>query len=564
MIRRTRTIRLEGAAKQAIEIGRNRLLVAGCLITLGFAAVAGRVIELSAFRGDNEPRISSGSEASLTTGRADIVDRNGMLLATSLRTPSLYGDPKEVMDADRAAARLVTVLTDLNPAEVAAKLKTQRRFVWLKRNLTPSEQYEVNRLGIPGLHFQDEWRRVYPQGALTAHAVGYTNVDDKGLAGMEQAFDDVLRSGTDPLRLSLDLRVQHVVREELARQIVSFEAIGGTGVVLDVHSGETVAMVSLPDYDPNASGSIPADAQFNRASLGVYEMGSTFKIFNTAMALDEGTTSMSGGYDATDPIRISRFTINDDHPKARWLSTPEIFMYSSNIGSVKMALEAGTPAQKAFMGRIGFLDKLGLELPERGRPLWPSTWRKINTMTISFGHGISVSPMHLASGVATVVNGGIKRPVTLLRTDKPGPGERVITERTSIDMRKLMRLVVLDGTGRKAAAEGYLVGGKTGTAEKPGGSAGYKKKSLISSFVAAFPMNDPRYVVLIMVDEPKGQKHSFGYASGGWVAAPAVKRIVLRAAPLLGVAPVDENAPEIRQSLEVKLPEKGGARHATF
>ncbi|MCR9175507.1 MAG: penicillin-binding protein 2 [Alphaproteobacteria bacterium] len=560
----SRSVKIDGVAKQAIEIGRNRLLVAGCLIALGFAAVGGRVIELSALRDHNEPNVASSSGTTLTTGRADILDRNGMLLATSLRTPSLYGDPKEILDADRAAQRLVTVLTDLNPAEVAAQLKTERRFVWLKRTLTPTEQFEVNNLGIPGLHFQDEWRRVYPQGPLTAHAIGYTNVDGMGLAGLEQAFDDVLRSGRDPLRLSLDLRVQHIVREELARQIISFEGIGGTGVVLDVDSGETIAMVSLPDFDPNGSGDIPDEAEFNRASLGVYEMGSTFKIFNTAMALEEGTTTLTGGYDATNPIKISRFTINDDHPKARWLSTPEIFMYSSNIGSVKMAMDAGTEAQKTFMGRIGFLGKLPLELPERGRPLWPGTWREINTMTIAFGHGISVSPMHLASGVATVVNGGIKQPITLLRTDAPGPGERVISEQTSHDMRRLMRLVVLGGTGRKSAAEGYLIGGKTGTAEKPGGRGGYKKKSLISSFVAAFPMNAPRYVVLIMVDEPKGQKHSHGYASGGWVAAPAVKRIVERAAPLLGVAAVDENAPEIRRELMIEVPSRGGKRNATF
>ncbi len=560
----SRSVKIDGVAKQAIEIGRNRLLVAGCLIALGFIAVGGRVIELSALRDHNEPNVATSTGSTLTTGRADILDRNGMLLATSLRTPSLYGDPQEILDADRTAQRLVTVLTDLNPAEVAAQLKTERRFVWLKRTLTPTEQFEVNNLGIPGLHFQDEWRRVYPQGPLTAHAVGYTNVDGMGQAGLEQAFDDVLRSGRDPLRLSLDLRVQHIVREELARQIISFEGIGGTGVVLDVDSGETIAMVSLPDFDPNGSGDIPDEAEFNRASLGVYEMGSTFKIFNTAMALEEGTTSLTGGYDATNPIKISRFTINDDHPKARWLSTPEIFMYSSNIGSVKMAMDAGTEAQKAFMGRIGFLGKLPLELPERGRPLWPSTWREINTMTIAFGHGISVSPMHLASGVATVVNGGIKQPITLLRTDAPGPGERVISENTSHDMRRLMRLVVLGGTGRKSAAEGYLIGGKTGTAEKPGGRGGYNKKSLISSFVAAFPMNAPRYVVLIMVDEPKGQKHSHGYASGGWVAAPAVKRIVERAAPLLGVAAVDENAPEIRRELMIEVPSEGGKYNATF
>jgi len=565
MIPAEKTVKIEGAGKQAIETGRNRLVLAGCLIALAFAAIAGRVVELSAFRDHNEPAVAeSDGEARLKIGRANIVDRNGLLLATSLRTPSLFADPRDVLDPEAAAAKLVTVLHDLNPAEVAAKLKTNSRFVWLKRNLTPKEQNAVNQLGIPGLYFEEEWRRVYPQGSLTAHAIGFTDVDDRGISGLEKAFDDVLRSGNEPIRLSLDLRVQHVVRDELAKQVRLFEGIGGTGVVLDVNSGETVAMVSLPDFDPNVAGRVSEDARFNRATLGVYEMGSTFKIFNTAMALDSGSTSLRGGYDATHPIRISRFTINDYHAKRRWLSTPEIFMYSSNIGSVKMALAAGTEVQRDYMARFGFLSETTLELPERGRPMAPSPWREINTMTISFGHGIAVSPMHLAAGVATVVNGGVRRPVTLLRTERPGPGRRVIQERTSRDMRRLMRLVVENGTGRKASAEGYLVGGKTGTAEKAGGRAGYKRKRLLSSFVAAFPLNEPRYVVLVMVDEPKGQEHSHGYATGGWVAAPAVKRIIERAAPLLGVAPVDEMAPEIRRDLMIEIPSKEGKRLASF
>ncbi|GHD54104.1 peptidoglycan glycosyltransferase [Thalassobaculum fulvum] len=523
------------------------------------------MIELSALGGAGEPGVASvDPDAQLTVGRADIVDRDGLLLATSLRTPSLYADPKEVLDAEDAAFRLSTVLPEINPAETAAKLASDRRFVWLKRNLTPREQQEVNSLGIPGLHFQDEWKRIYPQGTLTAHAVGFTDVDDRGISGVERSFDDVLRGGRDPLRLSLDLRVQHIVREELLRQIATFSAIGGAGVVLDVDTGETIAMVSLPDFDPNVPGQMDPDTLFNRATLGVYEMGSTFKIFNTAMALDAGTATMRSGYDATHPIRIARFTINDDHAKARWLSVPEIFKYSSNIGSVKMALDVGTDGQRAFMAKLGMLRETAIELPERGRPMVPSPWRPINTMTIAFGHGLAVSPLHLVGGVAAIVNGGIRRPVTLLASDIPSPGQRVISEQTSHDMRRLMRLVVEDGTGRKADTPGYVVGGKTGTAEKAGGRGGYKQKSLISSFVAAFPMHDPRYVVLIMVDEPKGTKETFGYATGGWVAAPAVSRIVARSAPLLGVAPVDPETPEIRRDLMIEVPVEGGKRLASF
>lgn len=558
-------IHLEGTVKQALDTGRTRLIMAGCLISLAFVAVGGRVIELSALRDHSEPTVpTAAADAALQTGRADILDRNGMLVATSLRTPSLYADPTEVLDPARAARRLASVLTDLAPAEIEAKLRANRRFVWLQRNLTPREQQEVNTLGVPGLHFLDEWKRVYPQTSLLAHVVGYTDTDDRGIAGIERSFDDVLRDGRAPLRLSIDLRVQHIVRQELATQIALFEAIGGTGVVLDVRTGETVAMVSLPDFDPNIVSALDPDTRFNRASLGVYEMGSTFKIFNTAMALDAGTVTLRDGYDASQPIRVARFTINDFHAKNRWLSVPEIFKYSSNIGSVKMALDVGTEGQKAFMSKIGMLTPLSLEVPERGYPLVPSPWRPINTMTIAFGHGLSVSPMHLVSGVATVVNGGIKRPVTLLKTTRPVAGQQILKPATSIAMRKLMRLVVEDGTGRNADAKGYLVGGKTGTAEKSGGRQGYARKSLMSSFVGAFPLNDPKYVVLIMVDEPKGQKFSHGYATGGWVAAPAVKRIVARAAPLLGVAPVNMDAPEIRRDFMVELPDVGGKRLASF
>ncbi|WP_420564616.1 peptidoglycan D,D-transpeptidase FtsI family protein [Thalassobaculum sp.] len=564
-IRTGKSVRLEGVTKQALEIGRNRLILAGCLLTLAFTAVAGRVVELSALRDHNEPTVpTAAADAALQTGRADIVDRNGLLVATSLRTPSLYADPTEVLDAARAARRLTTVLTDLPVAEVEAKLRANRRFVWLKRSLTPHEQYRVNALGIPGLHFMDEWKRIYPQSSLMAHVVGFTDIDDRGISGVERSFDEVLRDGREPLHLSIDLRIQHIVRQELAHQISIFEAIGGTGVVLDVNTGETVAMVSLPDFDPNMAAEMSEDQRFNRATLGVYEMGSTFKIFNTAMALDAGTVTLSDGYDATKPIKIARFTINDFHGENRWLSVAEIFKYSSNIGSVKMAMDVGTERQKEFMGRMGMLEPMSLELPERGYPLVPSPWRPINTMTISFGHGLSVSPMHLAAGVATVVNGGIKRPTTLLKTNGRVLGEEVLKPSTSQAMRKLMRLVVMDGTGRNADAEGYLVGGKTGTAEKAGGGRGYARKSLLSSFVAAFPVNDPKYVVLVMVDEPKGQKFSHGYATGGWVAAPAVKRIVERAAPLLGVAPVDMDAPEIRRDLLVDLPDAGGKRLASF
>lgn len=563
--RRDDAKRHDGASP--IETGRTRLLIAGVLFALAFLLIAARLIDIAVFQDAAEPTLPSETPgAAMKIGRADIYDRNGLLLATSLTVPSLYADPAKVLDPKAAARAISSVLPDLNAVETEAKLKTDRRFVWLKRNLTPAQQFKVNALGVPGIYFQNESRRIYPHGALVAHAIGFTDVDGVGLAGVERSFDQVLRDGTDPLHLSLDLRIQHIVREELRAQIEAFEGIGGVGVVLDAHTSEAIAMVSLPDFDPNNPGITPDDARFNRATLGVYEMGSTFKIFNTAMALDLGTATVKSGYDATKPIKIARFTINDYHPQRRWLTVPEILLHSSNIGSVLMALDVGTERQRAFMDKIGFLSPLSIEVPERGAPQSPSTWRKINTMTISFGHGLSVSPMHLASGVASVLNGGIKRPVTLLRqpAGQEIPGERVIKTETSLAMRRMLRLVVEAGTGKNASAEGYLVGGKTGTAEKPGAGGAYKKKSLLSSFVAAFPIHDPRYVVLIMVDEPKGQKFSHGYATGGWVAAPAVKRIIARAAPLLGIHPIDEKAPEISRVLAIQSPDGGLGRLASF
>jgi cell division protein FtsI (penicillin-binding protein 3) len=421
--------------------------------------------------------------------------------------------------------------------------------------LTPKQQFEVNRLGIPGLQFEREERRVYPDGNLAAHVVGYSGIDNKGLAGVERGMDEVLKERVEPLRLSLDIRVQHILHEELSRAVDEFSAIGGTGLIMDVRNGEILSLVSLPDFDPNQPGTATPERIFNRATLGAYEMGSTFKIFNTAMVLENRVGTLGSSYDATKSIHVGRFTIEDYHAKRRWLTMAEIFMYSSNIGSVRMALDAGTERQKEFFQRLGMTRTPAIEIPEVAGPLVPSPWREINTMTIAFGHGMSVTPLHMAIGVSAMVNGGMLRQATVLkRPDGYLPaGQQVVSPRTSDDMRRLLRLVVESGTGTSAAAPGYLVGGKTGTAEKVAGK-GYAKKALLSSFIAAFPINDPKYLVLIMIDEPHGTKKTFGYATGGWVAAPAVSRIVTRAAPLLGVKPVDENTPEIRSALRIDQP----------
>ncbi len=554
-LRREQVVHLDGNAKRVLETGRTRLLVTGALFAIAFAVVALRLTAVALLHEGEEPRVVQGGAApALAVERADIVDRNGVVLATSLPTASLYANPHQVLDPQEAATRLASVLPDLSTAELASKLSADKSFVWLKRNLTPREQYQVNRLGIPGLHFQNEERRFYPLGSLTAHVVGFTDIDNRGLAGIEQSFDDVLRDSRRPVRLSIDVRLQHVLRDELSRAIADFTGIGGAGAILDVRTGELLALVSLPDFDPNRPGAASDDARFNRASLGIYEMGSTFKIFNTALALDSGIVRMQDSFDATKPIRIGGFSIRDYHGKNRWLTVPEIFMYSSNIGSAKMAEEVGGELQKQFFARLGMLRPVSVELPEVGQPLYPSTWRPINTMTIAYGHGLAVSPLHLVSGVAAVVNGGVLRPATLIAR-APGEvadGDRIVSAHTSEQMRKLLRLVVEAGTGKSANVPGYMVGGKTGTADKQSGR-GYDRNSRLASFVGAFPMTDPRYVVLVMVDEPKPNATSYGYATGGWVAAPAVGRIVQRMAPLVGLPPLPVDAPDAANDLLVAV-----------
>ena len=539
--RRDDTLLLDGNAKRAIEIGRSRLLFGAAMFMLAFLVIAVRLVTVSLLADGAEPRLATLTPEGAQPDRGEIRDRNGMVLATNLVTASLYANPSQIIDVDEAVAKISQVLPDVDPIDLLEKLTSDRSFVWIKRGLTPRQHDAVNRLGLPGFNFQREERRVYPQGSLTAHIVGFADVDNRGLSGIEQAFDETLRQGGQPVTLSVDLRIQNILREELSAAIKDFTAIGGGGVLLDIRTGEILAMASLPDFDPNEAGTASEESRFNRNTLGVYEMGSTFKIFNTAMALDAGIVTLDDGFDTRKPIRIGGYTITDFKPKNRWLSVPEIFMYSSNIGSAKMAEQAGTERQQLFMNRLGFFKPVSLELPERGQPMYPSDWKPINTLTIAYGHGIAVTPLHLINGVAAIVNGGLLRPMTLMKrdSDEPAPGRRIVREETSEKMRQLLRLVVQGGTGKLADVAGYIVGGKTGTADKQKGR-GYSSDSRVAMFVGAFPMNDPRYAILIIVDEPKPNEHSHGYATGGWVAAPAVHKIVERVAPLVGLPRVLE------------------------
>ncbi len=544
----TGTVHLDGARKGAIEIGRTRLIVTGAMFTLAFCVIAGRMVDVTLVKGvsSQHARPSKGTE--LVFDRADIVDRNGVLLATSLPTVSLYAHPREILNPVEAAQRIAKILPDLNAAEVQAKLQGDRAFIYLRRNLTPRQEYDINALGIPGLYFEKGEKRIYPQSELTAHVVGLTDLDDKGIAGIEKTFEKELKVRHEPLRLSIDVRVQTILRNELARTMADFHAIGATGMIMDTHTGELLAMVSLPDFNPNNLSSATPEAMFNRATLGVYEMGSTFKLFNTAAALDYGVATVNSVYDVTHPIRVARFEITDYHPENHPITVAEILRVSSNIGSAKMALDLGTDNQRSFMARMGMLRPVSIELPEVGSPLIPNPWREINTMTIAYGHGMAVTPLHMMTGVTALVDGGVFHPATLLKRaeGEPIPGERVIKEDTSKSLRQLMRLVVTDGTGEKADVKGYEVAGKTGTAEK-NGAGGYRHKSLLSSFIATFPVSDPRYVVLAMIDEPQGNKESFGFATAGWTAAPAVGRVIAQIGPLLGIMPSATPEPSTKE-----------------
>jgi cell division protein FtsI (penicillin-binding protein 3) len=533
------------APRTAIEIAKGRLVIAVLLFSFAFVVMAARTIEL----GLTTEAPKSMAHRQITVPpvqfrRADIIDQNGEILATSLATASLYANPSKVKDAADVARRLVAVLPDLSYADVEAKLSSSNHFVWLKRKLSPRQKWAVNALGVPAFKFENEEERLYPHGRLAAHVLGPVDIDNNGLGGVEYFFNERLNDKGqvgNPLKLSIDIRVQYALADELEAAMRAYQAKGAAGLVMDVNTGEVLGMVSLPDFDPNNVRGVGPKERFNRATLGVYELGSTFKTFTFAAALDSGMVDFSDGYDATKPLKVSRFLIRDDHPKKRFLSLPEIFTYSSNIGTARMALDLGAERQQHFLGELGFLQPATIELSEVGAPLYPARWRKVSTVTISYGHGIAVSPLQLSTAIASMVNGGRLLPATLVHNPKGWQqGKRVISPTTSRKIRQLLRMAVTKGTGRRGDAKGYRVGGKTGTAEKPSHGS-YNRKALISSFVGVYPMDDPQYVVFAMLDEPHGTKETFGFASGGWVAAPVVRNVILRTAPLLGVAPKKED-----------------------
>ncbi|WP_182087165.1 penicillin-binding protein 2 [Aureimonas sp. ME7] len=525
---------------------RPRFMIATGLFCAIYMVIGGRLVMLGAVADPNDTYRSTAGQGPVT--RPDLVDRNGEVLATDIKTASLFAEPRRIVDADEASEALMTVLPDLNPKVLHARLSSKAGFAWLKRELTPRQQQEILALGIPGIGFRTEKKRFYPGGPTAAHIVGVTNVDNQGIAGMEKYVDDAgfrdLRqlgfAGNDkmePVKLSIDLRVQHIVRDELVAAMAKYKAVAAGGLVMDIQTGEVIAMASVPDYDPNFPGDALKKENLNRISAGTFEMGSTFKIFTTAMALDSGLVRYNDVFSTT-PFRVAGFTIKEFHGKGRPLSVPEIFEYSSNVGSAREADLVGIDGHKEFLTRMGLLSRLRTELPETAMPSQPKVWKKINSMTIAFGHGVSTTPLQTAAAAAAIVNDGWYVPPTFLpRTKEQADALRVkvVKDQTSAEMREIFKINGVSGSGKSANPPGYHVGGKTGTAEKVVGGR-YSKDTRFNAYVGAFPIEKPRYLVLSIIDEPKKVEGDYA-ATSGYNAAPMVGNIVRRAATFLDVKP---------------------------
>ncbi len=526
------------------------LLVLGA-IAFAFLAVSGQLVRLALTGQGDTVSIALNEPIGRSFARPDIVDRNGRLLATDLQVPSLYADPALLLDADEAIEKLRPLLPDLDEAALGRAFREPgRRFVWVRRGMTPDLAQRVHNLGIPGLAFRKELRRAYPLGRIAGHVLGSTNVDNKGLTGVERTIDDTAgieavlgadRSQRAPVRLTLDIGVQHGLEEELKAAITRYGARGAAGLILEARSGAIVASASLPDIDPARPAEWLDDTRADKLTAGAFELGSIFKMATIAMALDSGQAKLDSVYDVREPLTVGRFTIKDLHPAGRPLSVTEIFLHSSNVGAGMLALEAGTDQQRAFLARLGLTGPLVSETGPVASPLVPARWDKAETITISYGHGIALAPLQFATAVTALVNGGFAvKPTVIARGNvSGGASERVVSAATSTRIRELMRLNVThaQGTGRRADVPGYEVGGKTGTAEMPA-RGGYKESAVISSFLAAFPTSAPRYVVLVLLFEPQGSAETRNQITAGLNAAPATGRVIARVAPLLDVLPV--------------------------
>ncbi len=547
---RPERLRLVGQRRQILAVMHQRLMF-GMLVYAGvIGLIAFRILWLAAF-GDQAGR--QGAITSLVTERGDILDRDGQPLARTIDAWTIGLHPRKVIGSKlELARRLAELMPERDEAAYFAMLRSGKSFFYLRRRASPNLVEAVNALGEPGLALEREPDRLYPQTSLAAHVIGYTDVDGRGVAGIERAYDEQLSSPITRdrgVRLSISSRVQQALEHELLAAMTTFSAAGAAGIIMDIHTSEILAMTSLPQLNPNAAGKGSVEARFNRATLGVYELGSTYKPFTVAMAMDSGVVkSMGQVYNCPDSLPIYGQVVNDTHPFGRSCTVAEIMQESSNIGTAQIADQLGTARQKAFLEKMGFLSPIAVELKEKGRTLTPGNrWGPFETVTVGYGHGIAVTPLHLATGYATLLNGGIYRPATLLKIDGShavAKGRRVFSEETSYKMRALLRLVVTHGTGGKADAPGYRIGGKTGSAEK------YHNRSLlVTTFAGVFPMDEPRYVIVVMLDEPKATAETYGFRTAGWNVAPVVSKTVSRIAPMLGVRPDKQREPNMAEVL---------------
>lgn len=491
--------------------------------------------------------------------RRDIVDRHGNLLAVNLPIASLYAKPRKVVDAESTAEKLVKVFPELDKTKTLELLKSSKKFVWIKRDITPKQQEDIFNLGIPGLEFEREQKRIYTYGNLLSHTLGYVGRDMEGLAGIEKYFDQLLISQNEDkqslnsnLQLSIDVRAQNILSEEIEKTVKKFNAKSGAGIIVNPNNGEIIAMVSKPDFDPHYPGGSRESELFNMVTQGAYEMGSGMKALTIAIGLDTSIVSMNDAYDLS-YMKVGKFKVKDLHPSKGWNSLAQIFLNSSNIGVSQIMLEVGKNNLRNYLKKLKLLDKLEIELPERARPLFPhyNRWNDLSLVTMSYGYAISESPAHFVQAMIPLVNGGIMYPLTLIKgqNDKI-VGDRIFTEATSKSIRQLMRIVVAEGTGRKAEVKGYYVGGKTGTAEKAIDGKYYKNKRM-SSFFGIIPASKPQYILYVIFDEPQGIKETFGFAGGGWTAAPTAGAIFERLAVLYVMNKLEEDDPEIQELTDI-------------
>jgi cell division protein FtsI (penicillin-binding protein 3) len=573
-VARTVTRKQGLGTKSLAAIAFWRLLVLASLFFLFVILIIGRLATLALFE-------SSRAFAATTTDyipdRGDILDRNGVPLARSINAYAIWVKPDQIIgDKKELARQLSVIFPDTLADDFYAKL-TSKNQGYLRKRAMPEEVRKVHNLGEIAIEFPREAERLYPQHDMAAHALGFINRDGKGALGVERMMDEQLRNPAKrgkPVELSLDVRVQAALEIELASGMESTGAKGAAGVILDAQTGEVLAMATLPSFDLNrpifvdvpetgsltTDGRVPLTRQINNVTNRVYELGSTFKPLTVAAALDAGTVrDLALRYDATGPLEIGGFKIRDTHPAGRWLNVPEALVHSSNVVTARIADNLGRPKMDAMLRNMGFNERPAIEIGERAMPLWPRNWGRVTNMTVGYGHGISVTPMHLANAYAAMVNGGIWRPATLLKVT-PGvkrEERRVFTAATSARMRQLLRMIVVDGTGKKAEAVGYRVGGKTGSAEKAS-LGSYDHNLVVSTFAAAFPMDNPRYVMIAMVDEPKGTASSGFQRTAGWTAAPIVSKTVTRIGPLLGIIPDTKRDVDVSELMPLLWAPKGG------